>query len=248
MSIALTGAAPWSVTYTDGTTPVTVTGIMTSPYTFSVSPNVTTTYSITALNDSRCTATANDISTRATVTVNRNTAVMTSNSPICRGGSGIISVALTGPTPWTFTYTTNDGVNSTPTTVSGITTSPYTFSVSPTVTTTYSITNLTNTTCPAVSSDFATGTQMVVNWVTITTNGQAIQSTQTICRNVTPASVSVTATATTGTLSYKWYKNSTASTVGSTEISNTNNATFTPPSAQDGTWYYYCVSYKFNRM
>ena len=241
MSIALTGVAPWSVTYTDGTTPVTVTGIMTSPYTFSVSPNVTTTYSITALSDSRCTATPNDISTRATVTVNRNTAVMTGTSPICRGGSGEISVALTGPTPWTFTYTTNDGTNSTPTTVSGITTSPYTFSVSPTVTTTYSITNLTNTTCPAVSSDFATGTEVVVNWVTITTNGTAIESTQTVCRNVTPASVTVNATATTGTLSYQWYKNSIASTVGATAITNTNSATFTATSAQDGTLYYYCV-------
>lgn len=70
ISIALTGTAPWSLTYTDGATPVSVSGINTSPYTFVVNPLVTTSYSITALADAFCTAPPAAYAGSATVTVN----------------------------------------------------------------------------------------------------------------------------------------------------------------------------------
>ena len=56
MSILLTGTSPWTFTYTDGTTPITVSGNTTNPYLFSVSPTLPTNYTITALNDANCTA------------------------------------------------------------------------------------------------------------------------------------------------------------------------------------------------
>lgn len=67
ISVALTGNQPWSVTYTDGTTPTTVSGITATPYTFTVSPTTTTSYTLTATSDSNCPAVAANVSGSAIV-------------------------------------------------------------------------------------------------------------------------------------------------------------------------------------
>jgi hypothetical protein len=67
LRVLLTGTPPWSITYTDGTTPVTITGIMASPYDFTVSPTVTTNYWITSVTDLY--GTNNDPSPVVTLTV-----------------------------------------------------------------------------------------------------------------------------------------------------------------------------------
>jgi hypothetical protein len=69
-SVSLTGVAPWTVTYTNGTVPTTVTGINASPYVFSV-PNLkaNVTYTITGLNDKNCSPFPGGITGSATVNV-----------------------------------------------------------------------------------------------------------------------------------------------------------------------------------
>lgn len=69
-SIGLTGKAPWTITYTDGSTPTTVTTSV-NPYVFSVSGiTANKTYTISKLSDANCNpALPQDITGVATVTV-----------------------------------------------------------------------------------------------------------------------------------------------------------------------------------
>ncbi|PWK17484.1 SprB-like repeat protein, partial [Arcicella aurantiaca] len=152
VSIALTGTAPWSVTYTDGTTPVTVAGITTSPYVITTA--TAGTYTITAVSDANCTGTS--MTGQATVTVNPlPTAVVSGGGTVCEGVTlPDVSIALTGTAPWSVTYT--DGT--TPTTVTA-TTSPYV--ITGATAGTYTVT--------AVSDANCTGTSMT-GQATVTVN------------------------------------------------------------------------------
>ncbi|MCI4443641.1 MAG: hypothetical protein JHC39_09080, partial [Lentimicrobium sp.] len=74
-TVTLTGKAPWNITYSNGTTPTTVT-TSTNPYTFSIN-NVTAnaTYTITNLSDANCNvALPIGLTGSATVTVLTGTA------------------------------------------------------------------------------------------------------------------------------------------------------------------------------
>lgn len=67
VTVNLTGAAPWNITYTNGTTQTTITGITASPYTFTVSPTTQTTYTLVSVSDARCTAHSSALTGSATV-------------------------------------------------------------------------------------------------------------------------------------------------------------------------------------
>jgi hypothetical protein len=190
ISVALTGIGPWNLTYTDGTTPQTVNSILVSPYTYNVSPLTTTTYSITALNDSKCTANAIGMSGSATVTVNPlPTSIISGTTAICNGNSTPISIALTGTAPWNLTYTTNGA----PTTVNNIAASPYTFNVTPVVNTTYLVTALSDAnTCGALGAGM-TGSALVS--IRPRPTG-VISGSSTVCNGtVSPISIALTGSA-----------------------------------------------------
>ncbi|MBF4473532.1 hypothetical protein [Flavobacterium sp. HJJ] len=188
ISIALTGTAPWNLTYTDGTTPVSVTGIALSPYTFNVTPSSTKTYTVTALSDSKCTAVAGDMTGSAVITVNARPASVVSGTAVtCNGTSKIISIALTGTAPWNLTYT--DGT--TPVSVTGIATSPYTFNVTPSSTKTYTVTALNDSKCTAVAGDMTGSAVITVN----ARPASVVSGTTAVC-NGTSAAISIALTGT----------------------------------------------------
>jgi hypothetical protein len=138
IAVALTGQSPWSVTYTDGTTPVTVTGITSALRLFSVTPAATTTYTITNVSN---VCGAGSVSGSAVIVVsNIATATLSGGQTICSGGNAQLSVNFGGASPFSFTYTNG----TTPVTVPAITANPYTFTVTPSASTTYSLTSMSN--------------------------------------------------------------------------------------------------------
>jgi len=141
LSVTLTGSSPWSITYTEGTTPVTITGIMTNPYVFTSTPSVTTSYTLSSVSDLNCTAT---VSGSVVISVNPTpTASISGDQSICSGLGVILTVSLTGNQPWELSYS----VGSTTLTETGITSSPYLISITPGASVTYTLLSVDNE-CP----------------------------------------------------------------------------------------------------
>ena len=72
---------------------------------------------------------------------------------------------------------------------------------------------------------------------TITANPDT--TTQNLCLNGTATALSVSATG--ASLTYQWYKNTTATNTGGTLIAGATSATYTPLTTTAGNAYYYCV-------
>lgn len=99
------GTPPYSITYTEnGVNPQTITGITSNPYTFNVTPYVTTVYQLTAFNDAGGTGTI----IGSPVTVNawpRPQATVSVNTPVCQGDVSLVTIDLTtGLAPFNVIY------------------------------------------------------------------------------------------------------------------------------------------------
>jgi len=141
ISVQMTGASPWNLTWTDGTTAISQTGINASPYLITVSPSANTTYQLTAFSNA-CTGTFSGSST-VDVLIGGPTAQVTGTQTICTGNQATLSVQLTGTPPWSFVYT--DGINQT--TVNNIVISPYILNVTPVFATSYSMVSVSDGVC-----------------------------------------------------------------------------------------------------
>jgi hypothetical protein len=112
LSVKLTGKAPWTITYTDGISPVTISGIGSSNYTFNVASNTTLTYSIISVTDAfSC---SNSGSGKAVV-IQPSAAIMASASSVnvsCYGANnGSIQAEKVSGGFGTYEYSINGGIN-----------------------------------------------------------------------------------------------------------------------------------------
>ncbi|MFC4231572.1 PKD domain-containing protein, partial [Parasediminibacterium paludis] len=140
LPISLTGKAPWTVYYNDGSKNDSIQQIIASPYLLTVSPKKTTTYAITKVVDATaCTSSAINKNDSVTVVVNAlPTASISGGDTLCVGTSKTLNIAFTGKAPWSFVY--NNGTDTFQ--VNNVATSPYSFSVAPSANTTYTVTNV----------------------------------------------------------------------------------------------------------
>ena len=111
ISVSLTGAAPWTLTWSDG---LVQSGITTSSSTRTVSPTTTTTYSVTAVSGASC---AGSASGSATITVNQKPTITTQpvSKSIKKNMTTTLSVVATGTGTLSYQwYKGASGVTTTP--------------------------------------------------------------------------------------------------------------------------------------
>ncbi len=91
LSFNLTGTPPWSITYSDGTQNYPVSNIPVSPYTTTVYPTITTTYSLVEVEDLYCTGSFGTSSLTVLALPNPLEYQMTAtnNGGYCEGGTGV---------------------------------------------------------------------------------------------------------------------------------------------------------------
>ncbi len=140
LQAALSGTPPFTLTWSDG---MVQSGIATMLATRSVSPATSTTYTVTAVQDASCSGSASG-SAAVTVVEAPRAFVSTPSVLICLGGSATVTAQLSGPGPYTLTW--SDGVVET---VAGPSS---TRTVTPYQTETYSVVSVSNETCTVPGS------------------------------------------------------------------------------------------------
>jgi len=129
LTVDLIGKAPWSLTFSDNET---IDNILSTPYIRTIE-NITenTTFTITNVTDA-CGLSAIGTGAAEITVGNLPTAVISGTTEICNGENTDLTVVMTGPSPWSLTF--SDGFE-----IDNLTTSPYIRNVSPTETTTYTV-------------------------------------------------------------------------------------------------------------
>lgn len=191
ISIAFTGVAPYTYSYTANGVSSGILNSNTSPAVINVAPGVTTNYVVTAVSNALCTGSVTG--TPAVVTVNaRPSATIVGNPVICRGQQTNLTVNFAGAAgPYTFTYNpgnvvVNNAAN------------PSVINVAPTATTNYTLVSVSNANCSGAVNGASTVT---VNQLPTA----QISGTQAICAGQ-PANLSISFTGT-GPWNYSYLAN-----------------------------------------
>jgi len=155
----------------------------------------------------------------------------------CIGGTAQLSVIATGGTPsltyqW---YSNTSNANTGGSIISGATSSSYTPpSLGAGTVYYYCIVSAAGSGCASTTSNVATVVVVADPAISV----QPVGFTECIGGTAT---ISVTATGGTPSLTYQWYSNASNSNTGGTLISGATSASFAPPSLSAGTTYYYCI-------
>jgi hypothetical protein len=221
INVALTGTAPWVITYNAGVTPVTSPSISTSPYKITVSPSSTTTYTLTSVTSGGTPGSlVGNIDTKVTVTP-APTVLLSSSpvSPVCEGTS-VTFTATSGLTNYNFR------VNGA--TVQNNASNTYTTSSLASGSQSIDVIGTNAGACSTTSSAIA----MTINPKPVAAN--AISGPASVCKN---SSGTYTVPAITNATSYTW-----SATNGATGTSTTNSITLTFPNSGTSTITVYGVN------
>jgi sugar lactone lactonase YvrE len=216
ISAALTGAAPFSVTWSDG---LVQSNINANTVSRSVAPASNTTYTIVAVRDTNCSGGTSTGSAAITV-MPRPTAVVTGDSSGCPSTSRTISATLTGTAPFSVTW--SDGVVQ-----SNVNATSVTRSVAPAATTTYTIASLSDASCNG-----GTSSGSAVATVTPAPSIAQQPSNITTTKNTT---VTFRVVAAPAALTYQWQTLSGSSWIAATGTGATT-ANYSTSKQQKGTY------------
>ena len=106
LTVTLTGTAPWNYSYSDGTSTIVKNAISTSPSKITVTPSLTTTYTLMSVSDAYCTGTYNG---SAVITIKSiPVATPISDSTLCHKTNKATIAFISTPTGASFDWTNTD--------------------------------------------------------------------------------------------------------------------------------------------
>lgn len=150
IGVALTGTAPWTLTWSDGVQQTSAEANATRI----VSPTNNVTYFLTGLSDASGAANFEDLGESVLIRVEPKLTATLSNitTNVCSGEPQQLRVAFTGRGPWVVTW--SDGSTSTATTSPALLeVTAFNTNASRTITTNFTIRSLSNASCTAAAAD-----------------------------------------------------------------------------------------------